>query len=252
MKKQSNSEKNDIDSSSLEKLKSDLFDYRIDIKAYKRNINTIIICGSLIISVLGFFGYNKIESIQNSILERANERLAITDSILSKIDQKKIDSLNEIISQKEIEYQQTIENFENTILKNRALEDKLLKSLPENKRSNNNVNHYEIEYSNSYFEVRPFRKTLRPRENESIFLVFKDNVITSKNDFIILSLYPKGRGILLMEKRYDIDTRLNRLSFEIEKFENFTDYTLRIGYCMKLDSDKYKKFYIIEDIKLKE
>jgi len=101
MKKTNISEKNEENPSSYEKLKEDLFDYRIDIKSYKRNLNTIRISGSIIISVLAFFGYNKIESIQESILRRANERLAITDSILAKIDQKKIDSLNEIIAQKE-------------------------------------------------------------------------------------------------------------------------------------------------------
>lgn len=250
MKKNITSEKNDENTSSYDNLREDLFDYRIDIKSYKRNLNTIIISGSIIISVLAFFGYNKIESIQESILRRANERLAITDSILAKIDQNKIDSLNEIIAQKEIEYRQTIENFENIISNNKALEDKLLKSLPENKRTNLSVNAYTTEFPTSIFEIRPFKKTLKIGETESVFLIFKEDLIDSKEDFISINLHPKGRNILLMDKNYDIDTRLNRISFGIEKFENYSDYVLEIAYFKKETKDRYRKYYITENIKL--
>jgi len=252
MKKTINSNPEEVTNSSYEKLKEDLFDYRVDIKSYKRNLNTIMVCFSIIISIAAFFGYNKIESIQESILIRANERLAITDSLLSKIDKHKIDSLNEIISQKEIEYKQTIDNFENVISNNRALEDKLLKSLPENKRIALNVNSYSTEFPTSIFEILPFRKTLKSGDNESIYLIFKDDVINSKEDFISINLFPKGHNILLLDKRYDIDTRLNRLSFGIVRFENYIDYVLEIAYFKKEKNDNYRKFYITENIRLEK
>lgn len=250
MKKNSISENNDGNSSCYEKLKEDLFDYRIDIKSYKQNLNTIIISGSIIISIITFFGYNKIESIQESILRRASERLAISDSILAKIDQNKIDSLNKIITQKEIEYRQTIENLENIISINKALEDRLLKSLPENKRTNFSVNAFTTEFPTSIFDIRPFKRTLKLGETESIFLIFKEDLIDSKEDFISINLYPKGRNVLLMDKNYDIDTRLNRLSFGIKKFENYSDYVLEIAYFKKESKERYRKYYIMENIKL--
>jgi chorismate mutase len=238
--------------SSFDKFKDDLFEYRIDIKSYKRNLNTIIISGSILISVFAFFGYNKIDSIQESILKKANERLAITDSLLANINENKIDSLNKIIAQKEIEYKETIENFESIISENKALENKLLNSLPENKRSNLRVNSFRTEFPTSIFEIRPFRKTLRLGQNESIFLIFKEEIDNSKEDFISISLYPKGRNVLLMDKAYVVDSRLNRLTFGIEKFEEYKDYTLEICYFKKETSGEYRNYYIKENIKLKE
>ena len=79
------------------KLRDELFEYRVDIKSYIRNLNTIIIAGTLIISVLAFFGYNKIENIEKIVIDKTNQRLAITDSLLAKIDQKKIDSIKNIL-----------------------------------------------------------------------------------------------------------------------------------------------------------
>ena len=135
-----------MNNSSIENLRNELFDYRIDIKSYKRNLSTIIIASSVLISVLAFFGYNKIDAIENSILERANNRLAITDSILATIDQKKIDSLKLLLIEKEKEYKLTISNFEKIVAQNKKLEMKLLVSLPENERIKSKNNAFIKEY----------------------------------------------------------------------------------------------------------
>ena len=250
MKKGLITEKDETNLSAVEKLREDLFEYRIDIKTYKRNLSTIIIAGSIVISVLAFFGFNKIETIQDSILKRANERLSITDSILSKIDQNKIDSLNDIITKKEIEYSQTIKKFENIIAINKNLEGKLLQSLPENKRTNKSVNSYITEYPTSAFEVRSFKKELRSGIIETIYLIFNEDINHSKDDFISVTIRPKGRNIILLDKHYEIHSKLNRLTCGLEKFENFEDYTLEIAYFSKVEANRYRKSYISEIIKL--
>jgi amino acid permease len=79
-----NTNEDEYNFSVVNKLRDELFEYRIDIKAYKRSLNAIIAAGTILISVIAFFGYSKIENIEKTIMNRANERLAITDSLLKK------------------------------------------------------------------------------------------------------------------------------------------------------------------------
>jgi len=240
----------DINNSSVENLRNELFDYRVDIKSYKRNLNTIIIASSVLISVLAFFGYNKIDAIEESILERANNRLAITDSILAKIDQAKIDSLNTLLVEKEKEYKLTISNFEKIVTQNKDLEMKLLVSLPENERIKSRNDSYYKEYPTDFFEVRPFKTILKNGQKESLFLVFKDDVEFSPEDYLTLKLYPKDRNIMLMDKCYLINSKFNKLSFGLSKYDNYKTYTLEIAYYRKENRDSFRKCYITKDIEL--
>tara|TARA_B110001450_G_scaffold251786_1_gene272400 strand:- start:639 stop:1424 length:786 start_codon:yes stop_codon:yes gene_type:complete len=242
---------NNSNKSSIDKLREDLFDYRIDIKSYIKNLNTIMISGSIIISVLAFFGYNKIENIEQTILEKANKRLAVTDSILSQIDQQKIDSLNTLIVTKEKEYLQTISNFEKIIFQNKELEMKLLKSLPENDRTESKNDSYIEEYPTDYFEIRPFKTAVADGESVNVYLVFQDNIEFTDKDYISLKIYPKGRNILWQHKDYKINSKLNKLSFGFRKFENYKDYKIEIAFFKMERNNTYRKCYVIENIKLK-
>lgn len=235
---------------SLEKITNDLFDYRVDIKSYKMSLNSIIIAGSILVSILAFFGYNKIENIETTIMEKANKRLTVTDSLLAKIDQSKIDSLNFMLLKKEQEYLVTIANFERIIQQSKDLQLKLLESLSENTRIDSRNDSYTTEHPTDIFILHDFKKELPKNKVEYIYLTFKDEVTFSPEDYLSIRLYPKERRILLLNKDYKIDSKFNKLSFGIEPFENYKEYTLEVAYFKKEKGKSFKRYYMVETIKL--
>ena len=255
MEKKSNQtprkETNEKEESNYEKLRDELFDYRVTIKTYIKNLNTIIISGTIIFALLAFFGYDKIENIERIIITKVDKRLAITDSILSKIDQRTIDSLNILLTEKELELKKTIENFEKTISRNNELELNLLKNLVENKRiESKNVSRH-IEPNTDVFDIREFKTDFNINELGYIYLVVRDGFELDESCFINLSLYPKNRNILLQDKYYSIDSKFNKLSFVLnEKFEKYTVYTLEIS-LFKKEGKSYKEYKRKIDINLK-
>ena len=201
-------------------------------------------------SVLAFFGYNKIENIEETILQQANARLSITDSLLAKINQTKIDSLNQVLLLKEEEYKTTIENLERVVKQSMALQQKLFEMLPENKSIDIEVKSFIEEDSKNVFIVNSFNKNLIKNQTEFICLVFKDNVEFTKDDFISISLYPKGRRILVFNKKYQVSSILNKASFSINPFEKYTEYVLEISFFKKV-GDQYKRYCQREEVSLK-
>jgi hypothetical protein len=199
--------------------------------------------------ILAFFGYDKIENIEITIMNQANERLTQTDSILSKIDQSRIDSLNQILLLKEQEYNVIISNFERIVQQSMDLQSKLLESLSENERTDMDTDRYVSESPTDIFTIYPFIKELTKNRPESIYLVFKDGVEFSKDDYLSVSLFPKGRRILILDKRYKISSKFNKMSFGINPFEDYKDYELEIAYFKK-ENHGYKKSYIVEKVKL--
>lgn len=248
-KKQKNKMNKQEDSSLIDKLRDDLFKYRVDILSYKNKINTLILAGTIIISVLAFFGYNKIENIEKTIMYRANERLAITDTLLAKIDQSKIDSLNLLILSREQEYNVLIANFENIIEQSLDLQGKMLGVLSENERTASRAKSYRKEYPTSLFNIYPIIKNLRKNQVEYVYLIINDEIDISEDDYLSIALYPKGRRIILLEKNYEVSSRFNKMSFAINTYEDYKDYELEISYFKK-EGDIYIKCCIIEEITL--
>ena len=240
----------DKDYNNLEKIRNDLFDYRVDIKSYIKNLNTIIIAASIIISVLAFFGYNKIENIEKIVLEKANQRLALTDSLLAKIDQKRIDSINMVLTSKEKEYETTINNFEKAIQQSRELELILLKNLPENESIKEKNVTYTIGNPKGLFEVIIKKRKLGKGQKEFIYLIFQENTSFGKSDFISVSLSPKGRNIITFQKYYKLNSKLNKVSFTLVPYKNYRKYNLSVSYYKK-DAKYYTNYKINTEIELK-
>lgn len=234
----------------LNKLKEDLFDYRVDIKSYKRSLNIIIISVTVLGSILAFFGYSKIEHIENTIMAKANNRLKITDSILAKIDGKRIDSLNNVIVIKEKEYQTTIENFEKLILYSKELELKLLESIKENERITVKNNSYFSEFPTDMFYIHPINKNVEKLKSYPIYLVINNINTFSKEDYLSINVFPKGRRVLILDKTYKVNSKFNKLSFGIEPFENNKIYELEISF-FKREKNGYRKHSIVEEITIK-
>jgi len=218
--------------SSIEKFRDELFEVRVDLKAYIRNINVLIVCATVIISILAFFGYNKIDSVEKQILEKANARLAITDSLLAKINEKKLDSINELLSRKIVEYENTIKNFELVINQNKVIEKKLFELLPLNEQllSFPHESYYQ-EQQGDYFEIYPFPDKFKNNEKAFVYFKFLEPFDISDAECIAIQIFQINRNVLLNAKYYKVNQRLNKIAiqFAYEKGK----YDLFIGFFTK-------------------
>lgn len=234
-----------------EGLRNELFDYRVDIKSYKKNLNTIIVCGTIVFSILGFMGYNKIENIEKTILEKANKRLIQTDSLLAKIDQTKIDSLNTMLRNKEIEYNILLARFEKIITLSEELQLKFLDSLTENERIESKVNSYIQQSASNIFEIIPFKKQVSKNQRQYIYLILNESVDIKPDSYLDIRIFPKDRRMIVRNNTYKVSSKFNKVSFEIEPFENYKEYELEISFFSKSKSGTYNKYQIKEAITLK-
>lgn len=212
-----------------EKYREDLFETRVDLKAWKQSIKILSTSVTILIAILAFFGYNKIDTIESTIMNKANARLAKTDSILSEIDEKRIDDLNNKLSEKQREYEITLKNFEDLLVKNKELEDRLLLSLSPNQQIEHKISTYFIEPANSYFEIRQGPTRFKRGDNVDIYLSFQNNFDLSRANYLRLQLLEnKENGRLLLDYFYLVEQRLNKLCFNIDVPQGF--YVLNVGF----------------------
>ena len=121
-KKVQRSKKESITKTEIGKLKDQVIEARIEYKSLWRVIKVSSWFVGFIFIIIGFFGYNKMDSIESMIIERANSRLAQTDSILAKIDTSKINELNRRLLEKQREYETILENFQKFVDSQKILE----------------------------------------------------------------------------------------------------------------------------------
>ncbi|WP_138429603.1 hypothetical protein [Fodinibius saliphilus] len=226
--------------SDYEKLRDELFEVRVDYKSWLRSLKIIATSISVILFILAFFGYSKIESIENTIYQQVDERLQITDSLLSSIDQSKIDSLNSRLREKEREYDQTIKNLESTIDKSKELQEKLLESMPANSRTQYSLeSHYEYS-SEGLFTTNTIPQQIKPNSKFDINLIIHEEVDLNKIDVIYLSIIKRDEDdnrILVKNNFYELNERLNKIPVRFDL--NKGKFNLRVGYIVSEDGENY-------------
>jgi hypothetical protein len=222
-------ENRDPEKSSYEKLRDELFDTRVDLKAWIRSLKVLGSSVVVLLTILGYFGYNKIESIESTILDKANARLAKTDTILSKIDEKKIDELNRRLGEKQREYEITLSNFEKVLRKNKELEEKLLRSLPPNERAEHPLREWYEKSPEDYFEVRPFGAIFRRKEKQDIYLTFAEKFDLKKASVLRLQLIEdKKNGYQVIDYFFKVQQRFNKITFTPDVDPG--NYVLNVGF----------------------
>ena len=227
-----------------EKLRDELLETRVNYKTLLNNFKMLAVFVTIVLAIIAYFGYGKIDSIESKILEKANIRLAKTDALLAKIDDKKIDELNKRLSEKQHEYETTLQNFERVLAKNKELEEKLLHSLPSNDRVEHPLIDYLTNTPEDYFTVRQFALTFRRKEKQEIYLTFADNFDIKKANFLALQLLAdKPNGYYLMlHYFFKVQHKLNKLTFTPDVPPG--KYVLDVGF-FTTDNGK-ETFYRLE------
>jgi hypothetical protein len=93
------SRSDDTQQSSYEKLRDEVLEVKVDYRAWLRSLKVIALCVTIILAILAYFGYDKIESIESTAVQRVNERLAKTDSLISLIDEVRIHQLDQMLNE---------------------------------------------------------------------------------------------------------------------------------------------------------
>ncbi len=225
------------DDKSYEKLRDELTETRIDLKAWIRSMKILGICVSILLFILAFLGYDKIDSIQQKIL--------------SKIDEKRLDELNQRILAKEREFEQTLKNFEKVQSKNKELEEKLLASLPSNEQiSAPRIDSSLLAPAEDRFQIRDFPLSFKKSSRQNLFLTFNDNFDLKNAELLEVAILQKkseNHYNQYADYFFKVQQKLNKLSFVVDVEPG--NYLLRAGYVIKTKgkSDKVEyTFYSYE------
>ncbi|MCL4548701.1 MAG: hypothetical protein M1495_09045 [Bacteroidetes bacterium] len=216
-----------------EKLRDELFKVSVDYKAWMRSLKIIAIAITIILTLLAFFGYDKIDTIEKTILERANLRLAKTDSILSKIDDKKINELNMRLVEKEKQYEQTLSNFEKLLSQNEKIEDRILQLLPNNKRIEYKLSTYIIKSPEDYFQIKPIKNIWHSNEIMNLYLVFNDNFDLKKVTALRFQL--SDSKYLVKDYYFQNEQRFNKIEITLDVGKG--DYFFEFGFITKENNE---------------
>lgn len=211
---------------SYEKLRDELFQYRVEIQSYKRSMRTLWACVSIVIAVLGFFGYNRIETLLGKVESNANARLARTDSLLMKVDTHFLDSVRTVVEERTASYEEAIAALENGTRVNNELYRKLISALPFNKRKEKDVGVYSVENAINIFDIVYYTESYRVGRDGDCYVVMGDEFIKEKDDILLIIVEPINRNIAVFYQTFEVLDKYNKLYFCFDKYEKYEDYTL--------------------------
>lgn len=237
MKKKESIENTPQDSSKIEKLRDDLFQYRVEIQSYKRSMNILSACVSIVIALLGFFGYNKVESLLDKVEQGANERLAKTDELLDKIDTHYLDSLKLTVEERTLAYEQAISALEKGTRVNNELYKKLITGLPYNKRSEVKYDSYILRDATNIFDVVFYSDKYSLGQTGECYIVMGDEFVKEKYDVLLVEVLPKQRNVAIYYQMFEVYSNYNKLHFKFGRFEQYKDYELAVILLRKKGKD---------------
>ncbi len=223
----------------VEKLRDELFEYRVDIHSYKRSMNILWACVSVVIAILGFFGFDRVEALLDRVEQNANERLAQTDMLLSKVDTHYLDSLTAIVQERTQAYQDAIAALEKGTRVNNELYKKLISGLPYNKRIEGKRSPYIQKEATNLFDVVFYTEKYSYNQTGECYVVMGEEYRLEKDDFISVEIRPRNRHVIIFEQSYEVFSNYNKFHFQFEEFEGYSDYDLSIILFRKNGKEIY-------------
>lgn len=185
---------------SYEKLRDELFHYRIEIKSYQRSFGILATCVSVVIGILAFFGYERIESVMKSYESRANNRLAHTDSLLANVDAKALDSLRDAVASRTALYEKAMSELEKGTRINSELFKIIIRNLPFNSHVEHPIDSYQQNSAAGVFDIGFYTELYKTGQTGECHVVFNENATIGPEDVFIVSIFPKNRHLPFFTK----------------------------------------------------
>ena len=221
------------DSEQYEKLRDELFQYRVEIQSYKRSMNTLWVCASVVLAILGFFGYNRVENLLEKVERNANERLSKTDDILAKIDTRFLDSITTVVAERTEAYEEAIAALEKGMRVNLELYKKLISGLPYNKKVENGYHSYIVSDAINLFDIVFYSERCLPDETGECYVVMGDEYKKEKDDLFLVEVLPKNRNVAVYMQTFEVLDNYNKLYFTFSQFEKVKEYQLKVYLLRK-------------------
>lgn len=226
-------------SSSCEKLRDELFQYRVEIQSYKRSMNTLWACVSVVVALLGFFGYNHVEALLDKVEKNASERLSKTDSLLATIDARYLDSLMTMVEERTVAYEGAITALENGTRVNNELYKKLISGLSSNKRTDKSVKSHIVRDATNVFDIVYYTNPYSLNATGDCYIVMGEDYSYDKEDFFIIEVFPKNRHLALYFQQFEVQSNYNKLYFKLDRKEQFDGYELVVVLIRKHNNEHY-------------
>lgn len=213
---------------SYEKLRDELFNYRVEIQSYKRSMSTLWACVPIIVAIFGFFGYNRVESLLEDVEKNAYDRLSKTDSLLSRIDAHFLDSLMSCVEERTVAYEEAIAALEKGTRVNNELYKKLISGLPYNTRREDPINPFVIKDATNLFDIVFYSDNYSYGETGECYIVMGDEYVKDKDDLFLVQITPMDRNVAVYFQTFEIQNNYNKLYFKFGKFQQYNDYLLTV------------------------
>jgi hypothetical protein len=236
--------------SSYEKLRDELFHYRIEIQSYKRSMGMLAVCVSIVLAVIGFFGYNKVDSIVEEVKRSANERLSRSDSILAKIDTRFLDSITTVVQERTVLYEKAVDALEKGTRVNNELFRKLIAGLPYNKRAVAKTTKHYLSDATNLFDVVYYTDSYKSNEEGVCYIVMGDEYKQESDDVFLVEILPENRNVAVFYQTFEVQRNYNKLHFSFSQFETYKDYQLKV-VLLRNQGDKAAGYGIIRKITIK-
>lgn len=221
-----------------EKLRDELFHYRVEIQAYKRSMGMLWTCVSIVVALLGFFGYNRVEALLSRVEQTANERLAKSDALLAQVDTYSVDSLALIIQEKVQVLEVAITALENGTRVNNVLYKKLIAGLPYNKMVDLPFEKIKVNVSGvtDEFDVVYYSERYTVGELGECYIIMGEDYFKERDDVLLVQVFPLNWFIPVYSQSFEVNSDYNRLCFEFSPLEQHKDYEIAITLLRKQDN----------------
>ncbi len=216
-----------------EKLRDELFQYRVEIQSYKRSIRMLCVCVSVVVAILGYFGYDRVDVIVERVEQKANARLAKTDELLAKIDTRYLDSLQSTVEERSRAYEAAISALEKGTRVNDELYKKLISGLPYNKRVEGGVAGYVKSLATNIFDLVYYTPDYSYGKTGECYIIMSDEYTYDKSDVFLVAVFPKNRRLAVYHQAFVVHENYNKLHFSFDRYENYDEYTLEIVLLQK-------------------
>ena len=215
---------------SYEKLRDELFQYRVEIQAYKRSMSILWSCVSIIVALLGFFGYNRIEALLGKVEQNANERLSKSDSLLSKVNTYSIDSLNTVVHEKTHALEAAITALEKGTRVNNELYRQLISGLPYNNTVDVPYDKLKVRVNSvkDEFDIVYYSERYSAGEIGECYIIMGDDFFKERTDVFLVQVYPLHWFIPVYSQVFEVQSNYNRLFFMFSQNEQYKDYEIAV------------------------
>lgn len=222
-------EKKEIENNeSYEKLRDELFKYRVDIKSYRRSMSTLIAAVSAIVAIFGFFGYSRIEDLLNKVEMTANARLAKTDSLLASIDTHYLDSLTAVVEERTAQYEEAIAALERGTKVNNDVVKRIISSLPYNKRAQIRYETYVRKDATNYYELLFYTDLYSAASTGECYVVMGAEYDRQKDDYFLIEVLPIDTNVAIYYQTFEIQDTYNKMYFRFARYEDKREYRLNV------------------------